>query len=118
MGILADLIAATHGLLVTSVAVGTVCAVSGQLHKNRLLENAYLVLVVAVIISQIMYGECVLTRWEKAARERSAPGSAYRDSFLAHYLPVFPHFIYVWIGPIFVCCGLVCVIVRRVFWSK
>jgi hypothetical protein len=114
MAVLGDLIAATHGLLVTAVAVGTVCSLTGYLSKNRRLENAYLSLVVAVIVSQMMYGDCVLTRWEKAARNRYSPGSAYRESFLAHYLPFFPHLFYVWVGPIFVLCGLVCVFVRRI----
>jgi len=114
MPLLAWLIAALHGLLVLAVAVGSVCSVTGNLSKNRRMENAYLLLLLAVIASQIMYGECVLTRWEKWARNRNEPWSAYRESFLAHYLPYFPQPFYVWIGPIIVCCGLSCVIVRRI----
>ena len=96
---LADLVAVAHGLLVAAVALGAVAAMLGLLRRRPRWERAYYALLVVVIIANVLWGECPLTRWEQGLRNWDAPGSAYCDSFIGHYLPMLPHRALAWLGP-------------------
>ena len=68
MLLLASLIAVVHGILVCCVVVGSVEAIAGRLRRWRRLELAFYCLIGLLIASDRILGECVLTRWEQAAR--------------------------------------------------
>ena len=103
-----------HTCLVVTVIVCTTLALVGRLSAMRGLLVVYLLVGVAVVTSQLIYGECILTVWEKTLRNRYQPGSAYRTSFLAHYFPRLPGFVYDYVGPIFLVSGLIFAIVGLV----
>ena len=96
---LADIMAVTHGLLVATVVLGAVAAMLGLLRRRLRWERAYYALLVVVIVANIVWGECPLTRWEQGLRNWNTPGSAYCDSFIGHYLPLLPRRTLAWLGP-------------------
>ncbi len=95
---LADMVAAVHGVIVAAVALGALAAMAGLLRRCPKQERAYYALLVVVILANVLWGECPLTRWEQGLRDWNAPGSAYRDSFIGHYLPLPPPML-AWLGP-------------------
>lgn len=95
----ADFIAVTHGLLVATVALGAVAAMLGLLRHHPKRECAYYALLAVVIVANLVWGECPLTRWEQGLRNWNAPSSAYCSSFIGHYLPMLPPRILAWLGP-------------------
>ena len=103
---LANLVALLHALLVTYIVFGTVAAVTGRLRRYRRLEILLYLLVGAVIVSEVCAGDCLLTLWEKALRDRYQLGSAYPESYIAHYLPWLPAFVLHWIGPLLMLSAL------------
>ena len=96
---LANLVAIAHITLTLCVLSGTLAAITGALRGYRWLERIYYTMAGAVITSQFAYGECIMTVWEKTLRNRNEAGSAYRNSFLGHYLPWIPHVVFDWVGP-------------------
>ena len=96
---LADIMAVTHGLLVATVVLGAVAAMLGLLRRRPRWERVYYALLVVVIVANIVWGECPLTRWEQGLRNWNTPGSAYCDSFIGHYLPLLPRRTLAWLGP-------------------
>jgi len=96
---LADFIVVTHGVLVAAVTLGAVAAMAGRLRRHPRWERAYYALLVGVIVANVVWGECPLTRWEQDLRNLNAPGSAYRNSFTGHYLWVLPHSVLTWLVP-------------------
>ncbi len=95
---LANFVAVAHGALVAAVALGAVAAMAGLLRRRPRWERAYYALLLVVLVANVLWGECPLTRWEQGLRDWNAPGSAYRDSFIGHYLPVPPRTL-AWLGP-------------------
>jgi len=96
---LANFVAVAHGALVAAVALGAVAAMLGLLRRRPRWERAYYALLVVVILANVLWGECPLTRWEQGLRDWNAPGSAYCNSFIGHYLPMLPPRILAWLGP-------------------
>ena len=45
----------------------------------------YFPALIAALVSELMFGYCVLTRWEFDIRKRLYPTSHYEHSFLIHY---------------------------------
>lgn len=101
-----------HAVLTFTVVGCTFLSLLGILQKYKLLRNIYFVFSGAVLTSQFMYGECILTVVEKRLRNLYKPGSAYHTSFLAHYFPRVPDFVYNYVGPGLLVSGLVVQIVR------
>jgi len=96
---LANIMAVTHGALVAAVTLGAAAAMAGLLRRRPRWERAYYALLVVVIVANIAWGECPLTRWEQDLRNLNAPGSAYRNSFIGHYLWILPHSALTWLVP-------------------
>ncbi len=96
---LATLTALLHGLLVGGVVVGAGAAMVGLLRRRPRLERAYYGLLFVVIAANITWGDCPMTVWEQALRNQYAPGSAYRNSFIGHYLFFVPGSVLGWLGP-------------------
>jgi hypothetical protein len=80
-------IAFVHGLLVAGVTVGILLAIIGVIRRNARWERILYSLLAGLIVSELLFGACFLTLWEKSLRERHLSGSAYRGSFIGHYLP-------------------------------
>lgn len=95
---LANFVAIFHRALVATVALGAVAAMLGLLRKRPRWERLYYGLLVLVIVANILWGECPLTRWEQGLRNINQPGSAYCNSFIGHYLPLPPRML-AWLGP-------------------
>jgi len=104
---LANTVALVHGLAVFVIISGAIAAILGVLRRWRSLEAAYYLLLLLVILSEWMWGECFLTGLEKHLRELHQPGSAYRSSFIGHYSPFVPRFIHAWIGPALIIGAIV-----------
>jgi len=96
---MANLIAVVHGAVVAAVAFGAAAAMLGMLRRRPRWERAYYALLVLVIAANVLWGECPLTRWEQGLRNWDAPGSAYCNSFIGHYLPLLPPRTLAWLGP-------------------
>ena len=103
---LANLLAVVHGLVVVLVVAGAVAFLLGASRRYRHWQAAYWVVLVLVIAFDVLLGECVLTTWENALRERARPGSGYRDAFIPHYLPFLPRFVLRWGGTIVVVLAI------------
>jgi len=95
---LADCVAVAHGALVAAVALGALSAMLGLLRRRPRWERAYYALLIVVLVANVLWGECPLTRWEQDLRNGDMPGSAYRASFIGHYLPLPPPLLS-WLGP-------------------
>lgn len=104
---LADILVVAHGLMICCVVAGTGAAVAGRLRKGAL-TRAYIALLLAVLVSQGLDGECVLTGWEQALRNMAVAGSAYRGSYIGHYLPIIDP-VASWIGPAIIAAGILAV---------
>lgn len=96
---LADIMAAVHGALVAAVVAGAVAAMLGWLRRRPRWERLYYGLLGLVILANVVWGECPLTRWEQRLRNWDRPGSAYHNSFIGHYLTLVPTNLLSWIGP-------------------
>jgi len=96
---LANGVAVMHGAIVATVALGALAAMLGMLRRRPRWERAYYTLLVVVIVANVLWGECPLTRWEQGLRNWDAPGSAYCNSFIGHYLPLLPPRTLAWLGP-------------------
>ena len=96
---IADFMAIIHGALVAAVTLGAVAVMAGLLRRHPRWERAYYALLVGVIVANVVWGECPLTRWEQDLRNLNAPGSAYRNSFTGHYLWVLPQSALTWLVP-------------------
>ena len=103
---IANFILMMHGLLVVSVVSGMVAAVIGILRRYRRVEAFVYFLLGCVLVSQFLYGECVMTRWEKYFRGRYDPATAYHNSCLGHYLPWIPIWFVNIAGPTLFILGL------------
>jgi hypothetical protein len=93
-----------HATLVVCVAGCSLASIVGALKPGKL-SACYLLTVVAVVISQLLRGECVLTFLEKYLRGLYLPGTIYRNSFLGHYVPAIPVWVYNSIGPTLMLIG-------------
>ena len=96
---LATLTALLHGALVGCVVVGALLAMAGLLRRRPRWERAYYGLLAVVVAANLTWGDCPLTVWEQELRNQAAPGSAYRNSFIGHYLFFVPGSVLSWIGP-------------------
>ena len=103
---LANLLALVHGLVVALVVAGAVAFLLGASRRYRRWHTAYWVLLALIVAFDVLLGECVLTTWENALRERARPGSGYRDAFIPHYLPFLPPFVLRWGGTIVVIAAI------------
>ena len=103
---LANLLAVVHGAIVASVALGAVAAMLGLLRRRPRWERAYYALLALVIVANVLWGECPLTRWEQGLRNWNAPGTAYCNSFIGHYLPMLPPRTLAWLGPALMAGGI------------
>src|SRR5262249_55091937 len=72
----------------------------------------YLAAVVGLLVSHVLTGECILTRWEKQFWELHRAGSAYAGSFLENYFPWLSHFINRW-GTLIIPLGI---LLRVALW--
>jgi hypothetical protein len=104
---LAGTVAAAHGALVACVVVGSIAAILGRLRARRRIAALFYSLLGLVIASDVLLGECALTRLERRLREAAGPGSAYHGSFIGHYFGFLPPFVHHWIGPALVVAALV-----------
>jgi hypothetical protein len=88
----ANAIALVHALLIALVVGGALVALTPRvaLRFPRWLIAAYLISVGGTLLSDLILGECILTQWERALRDQSAPGSAYGETFLQHYFGFLP----------------------------
>jgi hypothetical protein len=105
-GALADVVALTHGLLILCVVSGSVAAVAGLLRRRPRLAAAFYTLILLVIASDRLLGDCALTQLEQSLRNDALPGSAYRGSFIGHYFGFLPPFVHHWIGPAIIVAAL------------
>jgi hypothetical protein len=103
---LANLVALTHGALVVFQVISAMAAAAGVLRRHPCWERFYYALVAGIIASDLLIGECILTRWEKALRNRDLPGSAYRGSFIGHYAPWLPPVLLTWLVPALIVVGV------------
>jgi hypothetical protein len=103
---LASVVALLHGSIVTAVVIGAVAAMGGLLRRHPRWELLYAALLLSLVLSDLLLGDCLLTRVEKDLRNLAVPGSAYRGSFIGHYFPWVPHFVHAYIGPALVGAGL------------
>lgn len=97
--ILANAVLVLHGILVICIIVGSLAAISGVLHRSRVIEFGYYLIAASVALSQLRYGECIMTVWEKSLRNANEPGSAYKTSCIHHYFPWLPLSILNLAGP-------------------
>jgi hypothetical protein len=104
--LLANLIVGTHALLVLCVLTGTVAAIAGALRRYPRLQVCYYLLLMAVLSSHFLRGECIMTVWEKSLRNLDTPGSAYHTSCLRHYLPWLPIPVLNGMGPAMLVMGM------------
>lgn len=105
---LAGLTALFHASLVLTVVAGTgvvVARVWGRV--SRVWWWAYAGAMGGMIASQLLIGDCILTAWEKALRNKDKPGSAYINSFIGHYLPFLPPAVLGVAGPLLVLAAVV-----------
>src|SRR5690349_16704464 len=86
---LAQVVMVLHLGVVAILVIGSGAVATGALFRGPLGWLAvYVAMWLGVLASQIIYRECVLTRWEKQLWERFRAGSAHRSSFLRNYFPV------------------------------
>jgi hypothetical protein len=104
--ILANFVAALHGCLIVCVITGAVAAISGLLQRRRRVAILFYSLIAALIASDILVGECVLTRWERGLRGLQSPGAAYHGSYIHHYFSCLPPVIHSFGGPALVVVAL------------
>ena len=90
--LLANAIALIHAALIGLVVGGALLALTPKVAARfpRWLIAAYLLAVGGTLLSDLFLGECILTQWERTLRDRAAPGSAYRETFLQHYFDFLP----------------------------
>lgn len=69
---------------------GSLAAMVGQLRHRGRLRTAFYLLLALMAASDLLLGECALTQVERAVRSADRPGSAYRESFVMHYMPWLP----------------------------
>jgi len=69
---------------------GSAAAMAGLLRHRRRLRSAFYGLLALMAASDLLLGECALTQVERALRDSAQPGSAYRESFVMHYMPWLP----------------------------
>ncbi len=103
---LAALVVVIHGILILCVVFGSVAAIGGRLHRRPGVAGMFYSILGLVVASDLLLGECALTRWERALRESARPGSGYSDSFIGHYFGFLPPFVHHWIGPALVVSAL------------
>jgi cytochrome c biogenesis protein CcdA len=91
--VLANTVALIHALLIALVIGGALVATTPRVIPRfpRWLVVAYLVSVGLTLLSDLFFGDCLMTVWEKALRDQAAPGSAYGETFLQHYFGFLPH---------------------------
>lgn len=90
--LLANAIALIHALLIALVVGGALVALTPRVASRfpRWLIVAYLLSVGGTLLSDLVLGECILTRWERTLRDLAAPGGGYRETFLQHYFGFLP----------------------------
>jgi len=103
---LANFVTLTHALLVVGQILGGAAAISGLLRRSRSLERIYYALLAGVVASDLLLGECFLTHWEKVLRDWHEPGSAYRGSFIGHYVPGLPPALLAWFIPALIAAAV------------
>ena len=103
---LANCVALVHGAVVIVIALGAAAAMLGLLRSRPRWERFYYSLLALVILANLLWGECPLTRWEQGLRNLNAPGSAYCNSFIGHYLPLSSQLL-AWLGPAVIAGALV-----------
>ena len=86
-GILANLLALLHGVVFGFVLVSAVAALSGRLRRYPRWEAVFYLVAILIVVYEYGFDGCPLTGWEKHLRNLQEPGSAYRGSFVGHYLP-------------------------------
>lgn len=105
---LADAILVFHASLVFTVITGTGLVVARAWRRvPKFCWWAYGLAMGGMIISQLLIGNCILTVWEKDLRNLNAPGSAYVNSCIGHYLPWLPPFVLRIFGPLLVVAAAV-----------
>jgi hypothetical protein len=110
---LANLVAMVHTLVVTSVVLGGLAAITGVLRRYPRWELLYYVLLAGLIISELLFGRCFLTNWEKLLRNRHDPGSAYGGSFIGHYCPWLLPLVHAGLGHALIAAALLAALIWR-----
>jgi len=111
---LAGFVVAFHACLVLTVVAGTLVVVARAWTRfPRVWWWAYGLAMGGMIVSQLLIGDCILTVWEKDLRNQDAPGSAYANSYLGHYLPFLPPAVLGVIGPMLVLAAAVTLALER-----
>jgi hypothetical protein len=89
--ILADLIALTHAALVALIVGGALVALTPRAVSRfpRSLAIAYLLAVGATLASDLAFGECLLTRWERHLRGQAG----FPETFLQHHFAFLPDIV-------------------------
>ena len=84
----ADLLALTHSALVALIVGGALVAITPRAVSRfpRGLVIAYLLAVGATLASDLAFGECLLTRWERDLRGEAA----FQETFLQRYFDFLP----------------------------
>jgi len=114
-GVLADITALLHGLVVLYIAGGLVAIPIGLWRRSRFARRfwfrfPHLILCVVVPLFELFNEPCPLTTLEQWLRGQQAAGGTYEGSFIAHYvhaaihLPVPPEAL---AAPLFVVLALV-----------
>ena len=90
--VLANAVALIHALLMALVVGGALVATTPRVIPRfpRWLVVAYLISVGLTLLSYLLFGDCLMTQWEKTLRDQAAPGSAYGETFLQNYFGFLP----------------------------
>lgn len=85
---IADFIALTHSALVALIVGGALVAITPRAVSRfpRGLVIAYLLAVGATLLSDLFFGECLLTRWERDLRGQAG----FQETFLQRYFDFLP----------------------------
>jgi hypothetical protein len=90
-GILADVSALLHGLVVLYIAGGFLTILAGLWRRWALVRSfwfrfSHLLLCGIVLVLELANQPCPLTTLEQWLREQATAGSAYQGAFIAHYV--------------------------------
>ncbi|MGD0089142.1 MAG: DUF2784 domain-containing protein [Planctomycetota bacterium] len=96
-GILADISALAHGLVVLYIAGGFLAIVAGLWRRWAFVRRfwfriTHLALCLGVAALELFNRPCPLTTLEQWLREQQDANSAYAGSFIAHYVHAAIHF--------------------------
>ncbi len=97
--VLANAVAVFHGVLIVTVMIGSFAAFGGWFRNRTLWTVLFVLLLLSLVLSDLLLGECLLTGVEQRLRNLDVAGSAYSGSFIGHYFGFIPTWVHEWIGP-------------------